>query len=125
SMAAARSNDAGTTRAFLAAADHAASQLGADANHLWTAFGPTNVAIRPLPLSHWRDIEVPADDDLTWAPRHGSAPTADADAASSSTRNRGMTVRSPVRELLSWQLKRLRAARLYSKRVACCSDLGG
>ncbi|MEV4462562.1 helix-turn-helix transcriptional regulator [Micromonospora echinofusca] len=45
SMAAARSNDAATTRAFLGAADHAASQLGADANHLWTAFGPTNVAI--------------------------------------------------------------------------------
>lgn len=32
SMAAARANDAATTRAFLAAADHAASQLGADAN---------------------------------------------------------------------------------------------
>ncbi|MET8310764.1 hypothetical protein [Micromonospora sp. NPDC005173] len=39
--------------------------------------------------------------------------------------SRGMTVRSPVRKLLSWQLKRLRAARLYSRRIACCSDLGG
>jgi transcriptional regulator with XRE-family HTH domain len=45
SVAAARANDAGTARGFLTAADDAATRLGNDANHLWTAFGPTNVAI--------------------------------------------------------------------------------
>ncbi|MFC3992838.1 helix-turn-helix domain-containing protein [Actinoplanes siamensis] len=45
SVAAARANDAGTARTFLTAADEAAGRLGGDANHLWTAFGPTNVAI--------------------------------------------------------------------------------
>ncbi len=45
SMAAARANDDGTTRAFLGEAEQAATRLGADANHVWTAFGPTNVAI--------------------------------------------------------------------------------
>lgn len=45
SIAAARANDAGTARTFLAAADGAAARLGKDDNHLWTAFGPTNVAI--------------------------------------------------------------------------------
>lgn len=44
-MAAARNHDGGTTRTFLAAADETARRLGRDANHLWTAFGPTNVAI--------------------------------------------------------------------------------
>jgi transcriptional regulator with XRE-family HTH domain len=45
SVAAARDSDASTTRTFLNAADEAAKRLGKDANHLWTAFGPTNVAI--------------------------------------------------------------------------------
>ncbi|WP_436522791.1 helix-turn-helix domain-containing protein [Actinoplanes sp. HUAS TT8] len=45
SVAAARANDAGRARTFLTAADEAAGRLGQDANHLWTAFGPTNVAI--------------------------------------------------------------------------------
>jgi hypothetical protein len=45
SVAAARANDAGTARTFLKAADAAAVRLGKDANYLWTAFGPTNVAI--------------------------------------------------------------------------------
>lgn len=36
----------------------------------------------------------------------------------------GMSLRSPVRELLSWQVE-LRTASLCSRRVACCSDLGG
>ncbi|MEU3455736.1 helix-turn-helix transcriptional regulator [Micromonospora sp. NPDC006766] len=62
SMAAARSNDAGTTRAFLAAADHAAGQLEADANHLWTAFGPTNVAIhRVATAAELGDVQVAID----------------------------------------------------------------
>ena len=45
SMAAARNEDRATTRTFLAEADDSARRLGADANHLWIAFGPTNVAI--------------------------------------------------------------------------------
>jgi hypothetical protein len=45
SMAAARDNDRATTRTFLAAADESAKRLGRVANHLWAAFGPTNVAI--------------------------------------------------------------------------------
>jgi hypothetical protein len=34
-------SDAATARSFLSAADEAATRLGKDANHLWTAFGPT------------------------------------------------------------------------------------
>lgn len=44
-MAAGRADDPATTRVFLAEADETAGRLGADANHLWTAFGPTNVTI--------------------------------------------------------------------------------
>ncbi|MCT2279608.1 helix-turn-helix domain-containing protein [Micromonospora chalcea] len=62
SMAAARANDAGTTRTFLAAAEHAAGQLGTDANHLWTAFGPTNVAIhRVATAAELGDVQVAVD----------------------------------------------------------------
>ncbi|WP_433661660.1 hypothetical protein ACQPW1_05470 [Nocardia sp. CA-128927] len=45
SMAAARNNRRGATQEFLAEADQAAIRLGGDRNCLWTAFGPTNVAI--------------------------------------------------------------------------------
>lgn len=45
SMAAARNNRRDTVQGFLAEADHAAARLGGDHNYLWTAFGPTNVAI--------------------------------------------------------------------------------
>lgn len=62
SMAAARSTDTGTTRTFLAAADQAARQLGADGNHLWTAFGPTNVAIhRVATAAELGDLQVAID----------------------------------------------------------------
>lgn len=44
-MAAARADDRSTTRDFLSAAGQAAAQIGSDQNKLWTAFGPTNVAI--------------------------------------------------------------------------------
>jgi len=44
-VAAARDEDRQTANAFLLEAGQAASRLGADANHLWTAFGPTNVAM--------------------------------------------------------------------------------
>jgi transcriptional regulator with XRE-family HTH domain len=61
-MAAARDNDAGTTRTFLSAADEAAGRLGADANHVWTAFGPTNVAIhRVATAAELGDVQVAVD----------------------------------------------------------------
>jgi hypothetical protein len=44
-MAAARSGDSARTADYLQEADAAARRLGRNANHLWTAFGPTNVAI--------------------------------------------------------------------------------
>lgn len=46
SVAAARADDRQTTTAFLNEAQENASRLGRDANAMWTAFGPTNVAIR-------------------------------------------------------------------------------
>jgi hypothetical protein len=45
SMAAARFGDSSKTAEYLREASDAAQRLGQDANHLWTAFGPTNVAI--------------------------------------------------------------------------------
>jgi transcriptional regulator with XRE-family HTH domain len=47
-MAASRAEDRPTTRAFLHEAGQAAGRLGADANYMWTAFGPTNVAIHQV-----------------------------------------------------------------------------
>jgi transcriptional regulator with XRE-family HTH domain len=62
SMAAARADDRATTRAFLAEADHAAQQLGHDANHMWTAFGPTNVAIHKVATAaELGDMQVAVD----------------------------------------------------------------
>ncbi|THA25347.1 XRE family transcriptional regulator [Streptomyces sp. RKND-216] len=62
SMAAARAEDRSTTRAFLDAADHAAQRLGQDANHMWTAFGPTNVAIhRVATAGELGDLQVALD----------------------------------------------------------------
>jgi hypothetical protein len=45
SMAAARFGDGPRTADYLRESSNAAQRLGKDANHLWTAFGPTNVAI--------------------------------------------------------------------------------
>ncbi|MGV9968953.1 helix-turn-helix domain-containing protein [Streptomyces olivaceus] len=62
SMAAARADDRATTRDFLAEADQAARQLGRDANHMWTAFGPTNVAIhRVATAAELGDMQVAMD----------------------------------------------------------------
>ncbi|GAB3816598.1 helix-turn-helix domain-containing protein [Micromonospora zhanjiangensis] len=61
-MAAARANDAPTTRTFLTTADHTAARLGGDGNHLWTAFGPTNVAIhRVATAAELGDLQVAID----------------------------------------------------------------
>ncbi|WP_199516587.1 helix-turn-helix domain-containing protein [Nucisporomicrobium flavum] len=62
SVAAARAGDAETARTFLAEADDAALRLGRDANHLWTAFEPTNVAIhRVAAAGELGDIQVAID----------------------------------------------------------------
>lgn len=61
-MAAARAEDRATTRTFLQEAEETAQRLGADANHMWTAFGPTNVAIhRVATAGELGDIQIAAD----------------------------------------------------------------
>lgn len=62
SMAAARSEDRATTQAFLREAEAMASRLGADGNHMWTAFGPTNVAIHKVATAgELGDFQVAAE----------------------------------------------------------------
>ncbi|GAA5184353.1 hypothetical protein GCM10023322_25650 [Rugosimonospora acidiphila] len=71
SMAASRNNDRTATRAFLDAADESAKRLGHDANHVWTAFGPTNVAIhRVATAAELGDVQVAID----LGPRIDTAP---------------------------------------------------
>jgi hypothetical protein len=61
-MAAARVEDRATTRTFLAEADQVAQRLGRDANHMWTSFGPTNVAIhRVATAAELGDMQIAAD----------------------------------------------------------------
>jgi hypothetical protein len=61
-MAAARAEDRATANAFLKEADEAARRLGHDANHMWTAFGPTNVAIHRVSTAiELGDIQVALD----------------------------------------------------------------
>jgi transcriptional regulator with XRE-family HTH domain len=61
-MAAARNEDRGTTRTFLAEAEQTADRLGQDGNHFWTAFGPTNVAIHRVSTAmELGDVQVAVD----------------------------------------------------------------
>jgi hypothetical protein len=61
-MAASRSEDRAKTRAYLAEADDAARLLGVDGNHLWTAFGPTNVAIHRVNTAmELGDVQIALD----------------------------------------------------------------
>jgi transcriptional regulator with XRE-family HTH domain len=61
-IAAARDEDRSTVRTFLAEADETARRLGHDGNHLWTAFGPTNVAIhRVATAMDLGDVQVAID----------------------------------------------------------------
>jgi transcriptional regulator with XRE-family HTH domain len=50
-VAAARAGDRNEARSFLRRADLLASSLGRDANHVWTAFGPTNVAMHHVTVA--------------------------------------------------------------------------
>ncbi|MFH8855376.1 XRE family transcriptional regulator [Streptomyces sp. Alain-F2R5] len=62
SIASARADDRATTRTFLDEAERAAHRLGTDANHVWTAFGPTNVAIhRVATAAELGDMQVAVD----------------------------------------------------------------
>src|SRR5262249_37660413 len=61
-IAAARDDDRGSVRTYLDEAADAARRLGSDANHLWTAFGPTNVAIhRVVTAMDLGDVQVAID----------------------------------------------------------------
>ena len=61
-MAASRAEDRPTTRAFLQEAQETASRLGADANYMWTAFGPTNVAIHQVNTAmELGDVQIALD----------------------------------------------------------------
>jgi transcriptional regulator with XRE-family HTH domain len=63
SMTAARAGDRSAVDELLDEAEHFAVQLGHDANHLWTAFGPTNVAVH-------RAATAVAQDDIANADRY-------------------------------------------------------
>jgi transcriptional regulator with XRE-family HTH domain len=61
-MAAARGEDRTASRDFLNEADAAARRLGVDQNKLWTAFGPTNVAIHRVSTAmELGDVQVAVD----------------------------------------------------------------
>ncbi|MEU0572461.1 helix-turn-helix domain-containing protein [Nonomuraea sp. NPDC005983] len=62
SMAAARAEDRTSVRGFLAEAEESSRRLGSDANHVWTAFGPTNVAIHRVATAiELGDLQIAVD----------------------------------------------------------------
>jgi transcriptional regulator with XRE-family HTH domain len=61
-MAASRAEDRSATQGFLQEAQEAADRLGQDANHVWTAFGPTNVAIHRVNTAmELGDVQIALD----------------------------------------------------------------
>lgn len=61
-VAAARAEDRTTSAAFLTEAQEYAGRLGRDANAMWTAFGPTNVAIHRMTAAmELGDVQVAVD----------------------------------------------------------------
>jgi hypothetical protein len=61
-VAAARANDRSTAGAYLDEAEEMARYLRADSNHLWTAFGPTNVKIHRVTIAMaLGDVQVALD----------------------------------------------------------------
>lgn len=66
SIAAARYGDGPKTAEYLREADRAAAVIGRDANHLWTAFGPTNVSIHRVNTAvELGDIQTVLDHGLS------------------------------------------------------------
>jgi transcriptional regulator with XRE-family HTH domain len=62
SMAAARNEDRDTSMSFLAEADATAARITGEPNHLWTAFGATNVAIHRVSTAmELGDVQVALD----------------------------------------------------------------
>ncbi len=62
SMAAARAHDGATARGYLAEAEKSAHRLGRDANHMGTAFGPTNVRIHRVSTAmELGDLQIAVD----------------------------------------------------------------
>lgn len=61
-VAAARVGDRDTAREYLSEAEDMADLLGQDANHLWTAFGPTNVQLhRVTTAMSLGDVQIALD----------------------------------------------------------------
>jgi transcriptional regulator with XRE-family HTH domain len=61
-VAAARQDNRADATTFLAEAEESAHRLGHDANYLWTAFGPTNVAIHRVSAAmELGDVQVAID----------------------------------------------------------------
>ena len=61
-VAASRDDDRASTTTFLREASESATRLGRDANAMWTAFGPTNVAIHRLTAAmELGDVQVAID----------------------------------------------------------------
>ncbi|MEU4329038.1 helix-turn-helix domain-containing protein [Nonomuraea dietziae] len=61
-VASARVGDRSTTREYLTEAKRMATQLGADSNHLWTAFGPTNVKVHQVTTAmSLGDVQIALD----------------------------------------------------------------
>lgn len=61
-VAASRADDRQTTTVFLTEAQDSAARLGRDANAMWTAFGPTNVAIHRMTTAmELGDVQVAVD----------------------------------------------------------------
>jgi transcriptional regulator with XRE-family HTH domain len=72
-IASAREEDRQATDTHIAEADESATRLGGDANHLWTAFGPTNVKIHQVSVAMefgdvQRAIEIGPTVDTTALP---------------------------------------------------------
>ncbi|MFD7222921.1 hypothetical protein ACFV9P_18095 [Streptomyces sp. NPDC059892] len=61
-MAVARIEDRATANRFLAEAEQTAQRLGHGANHMWTAFSPTNVAIHRISTAvELGDVQIAVD----------------------------------------------------------------
>ncbi|GAA3251391.1 helix-turn-helix transcriptional regulator [Pseudonocardia petroleophila] len=61
-VAAARADDRGSVTSFLAEAAECAGRVGRDANAMWTAFGPTNVAIHRMTAAmELGDVQIAVD----------------------------------------------------------------
>lgn len=61
-IAAARAGDRSTAGEYLDEAEEMASLVGADANHLWTAFGPANVKIHRVSTAmSLGDVQIALD----------------------------------------------------------------